>query len=241
VSSLCFLPADKIPDQWNNLCLETINFVGPTKKNLTKFKVYFNSYWMKKVGPQKFSVFKLNHKTNNYMESLNSRLKRGFKADHQGFWKSIDLYRKLTIDWTIRELNGLENNRIVKRDRRNYEHVAKIRGYEGKLESNAWSPCHFLKSSSYLFNEILENQDKNNEEETTNRDLQNLTTVLSMCIICHSEPGNAVVIPCGHIQCCIENIKNSDTPNCPGCSGVIENAAQGLILQIFILKSFFDI
>jgi len=231
VSSLCFLPADKIPFQWNKLCAELLRFAEPTKSKLLKFKLYFGSFWMKKVGPSRFSVFKLNHKTNNYMESLNSRLNKGFKANHQGFWKSVDLYKKLAIDWTLRELNGIENSRIVKRDRRNYDQIEKIKLHEQKLENGEWSVDHFLRVSSHLFDEIPipdEAQGVDLEDDVQETlETEILQELVSKCIICDMHPRNTAIMPCRHMYFCfecIESVKRSNTPHCPTCRGEITEA-----------------
>ena len=226
------LPADRIAPQWKVLCRELIRFTGPTKKNLLKFKRYFQTYWMQQVGPAGFSVFGLDHKTNNLMESLNARLRKGFKGERKGFWKALDLYKKLTIDWTTRELSGLDNGRIVKRDRRDYKQIAKIISYEKKLISEAWSTEQFLEASSYLFANVPE-LDEDEEDESDDEDIQIpaplVVVEVPKCIICDTNPRNALIMPCRDMKCCtacVFEIQASVSPLCPVCLGKIDQVIE---------------
>nr|XP_047142197.1 uncharacterized protein LOC124816603 [Hydra vulgaris] len=82
-SALCLLPANKILVAI--AVIEIAQFSREIKIKLLAFKRYFESYWLNIVTPEGFSVYDLNHKTNNNAESLNRRLKSNTGDRHVGF------------------------------------------------------------------------------------------------------------------------------------------------------------
>nr|XP_047127884.1 uncharacterized protein LOC124808790 [Hydra vulgaris] len=85
VSALCLLPANKILVAWGYRVIEIAQFSREIKIKLLAFKRYFESYWLNIVTPEGFSVYGLNHKTNNNAESLNRRLKSNMVTDIEDF------------------------------------------------------------------------------------------------------------------------------------------------------------
>nr|XP_047146109.1 uncharacterized protein LOC124818983 [Hydra vulgaris] len=85
VSALCLLPANKIMVAWGSRVIEIAQFSREIKIKLLAFKRYFESYWLNIVIPEGFSVYGLNHKTNNNAESLNRRLKSNMVTDIDDF------------------------------------------------------------------------------------------------------------------------------------------------------------
>lgn len=72
-----FLPAEEIP----GAVREAIQQCLPaTKRKLKSFFKYYNRQWMKIVKPEGFSIYGLEHRTTNMIESLNATLKRIIKA-----------------------------------------------------------------------------------------------------------------------------------------------------------------
>jgi hypothetical protein len=97
---------------------------------------YFKRQWLKKEGPQSFSVYRRKHRTNNSIESFHSALMRDIKTPHPSIWKmtgrklvfknqiKIMLYFKFLeclagqslTGWTA--LNALKNNKKISKDRK---------------------------------------------------------------------------------------------------------------------------
>ena len=115
---LCLLPANKISVAWGSRVIEIATFSGEIKSKLLAFKRYFERYWLNIVTPEGFSVYGLNHKTNNNAEGLNRRLKTNMGNRHRGFWQFMELLNRHVIVHTIQELQLLACNQPVRRDQR---------------------------------------------------------------------------------------------------------------------------
>jgi MULE transposase domain len=99
--NLPLLPLEKIPNG-----LKAI-YGHQREHNLeekfVEFNTYFDSYWMKTVGAEGFCVSDLNHRTNNFTEAYNSKVKRS-------------IFRNPSLYVFLRELQYLmleEFNRLV--------------------------------------------------------------------------------------------------------------------------------
>ena len=99
--ALCLLPANKILVAWGSRVIEIATFSGEIKSKLLAFKRYFERYWLNIVTPEGFSVYGLNHKTNNNAEGLNRRLKTNMGNRHRGFWQFMELLNRHVIVHTI--------------------------------------------------------------------------------------------------------------------------------------------
>ncbi|XP_047142323.1 uncharacterized protein LOC124816690 [Hydra vulgaris] len=133
VSALCLLPANKILVAWGSRVIEIEQFSRKIKIKLLAFKRYFESYWLNIVTPEGFSVYGLNHKTNNNAESLNRRLKSNMVDQHRGFWQFMKMLNQHVIVHKIQELQQLACNQPVRRDQRDYGAIEKMRCFEKKL------------------------------------------------------------------------------------------------------------
>lgn len=49
------------------------------------FNQYFNKYWMNSIKPVGFCVGHLTHRTNNYVESFNAKMKRKIHVNPSAF------------------------------------------------------------------------------------------------------------------------------------------------------------
>nr|XP_047127872.1 uncharacterized protein LOC124808749 [Hydra vulgaris] len=101
VSALCLLPANKILVAWGSQVIEIAQFSREIKIKLLAFNRYFERYWLNIVTPEGFSIYGLNHKTNNNAESLNRRLKSNMGDRHRGFWQFMKLLNQHVIVHTI--------------------------------------------------------------------------------------------------------------------------------------------
>lgn len=62
------------------------NLPAPTRVVLDQFLDYVKSFWMTRVGAERFSVWRLPRRTNNDQESLHLKLKNKFRSRaHIGF------------------------------------------------------------------------------------------------------------------------------------------------------------
>ena len=149
--ALSLLPANKILVAWGSRVIEIATFSGEIKSKLLAFKRYFERYWLNIVIPEGFSVYGLNHKTNNNAEGLNRRLKTNMNNRHRGFWQFMELLNQHIIVHTIQELQQLACNQPVRRDQRDYSAIEKMSCFEKKLRDGVWITERFLSTVPYLF------------------------------------------------------------------------------------------
>ena len=149
--ALSLLPANKILVDWGSRVIEIATFSGEIKSKLLAFKRYFERYWLNIVIPKGFSVYGLNHKTNNNAEGLNRRLKTNMGNRHRGIRQFMELLIQHIIVHTIQELQQLACNQPVRRDQRDYNPIEKMRCFEKKLRDGVWTTERFLSTVPYLF------------------------------------------------------------------------------------------
>ena len=85
VLALAFLPADQIIIEYETLkgSLQAV-----MKNRLVAFLNYFENYWLRIVTPKGFSIFGLDRRTNNAIESFHAQL--GHKLEtHPSPWDFI--------------------------------------------------------------------------------------------------------------------------------------------------------
>ena len=56
---------------------------------------YFERYWMRVIGPEGFSVYGINHRTNNFVESFHASL-LGYLGVHPSLWTFYGKHFKLS-------------------------------------------------------------------------------------------------------------------------------------------------
>ncbi|CAG0918881.1 unnamed protein product [Notodromas monacha] len=150
---LCLLPADAIVPVWMDHCQKLSQFHGSAAltQKLNGFKNYMNNFWIRRVTPKVFSVFGLNHKTNNYAESLHARLNRDFKSKHPGFWRFMELYEQLVINEVTADLAVIHQGRLPRRIRPADLQKVSIRKYEEQLVNGILSPLQYFEKTNRFF------------------------------------------------------------------------------------------
>lgn len=82
VLALPLLPHDKIALQFRVLKGELSEYL---KDRFKRFTTYFERYWLKIIKPKNFSVFGLQHRTNNAIEAYHASLLRKLEI-HPTAW-----------------------------------------------------------------------------------------------------------------------------------------------------------
>lgn len=88
VMALAYLPADMIRAQYIRLKNE---LPQQLQRKLRPFLTYFENYWLQIVKPHGFSVWGLSRRTNNILESYNSKLGHKLEA-HPTAWDFLCEY-----------------------------------------------------------------------------------------------------------------------------------------------------
>jgi hypothetical protein len=114
---LCLLPASVIQAIWEQHCQLLAEFSGNPLllKKLKAYQKYVERFWLNRITAAVFSVFGLEHKTNNHAESLNARLAHDFKSKHPGFWRFLALFEQYCIGRTTDDLALIREGRLPRR------------------------------------------------------------------------------------------------------------------------------
>lgn len=67
---------------------------------------YVRDFWLNKTLPENFSMYGVEHRTNNFNESLNSRMNKGM-SKHPSIYEFLSFTREIMIN---------ENQRIIKKE-----------------------------------------------------------------------------------------------------------------------------
>lgn len=87
---LALLPPQKIIQSFNEICQTAAKELSENDFTcFNQLKSYFESFWIKTIGPNRFSVYNNYLRTNNGQESINGRLKNRIGV-HQNFVKFYD-------------------------------------------------------------------------------------------------------------------------------------------------------
>ena len=71
IMTLSFLPKEEIQEQFNYIVAQLNENI---MNRFIQFTDYFQSFWINRVGTSQFSIFGLQLRTNNSIESFHSRL-----------------------------------------------------------------------------------------------------------------------------------------------------------------------
>ena len=89
--SLPLLPASKIYEAYQTIKKEIL-LTESENVTFRKFFLYFESFWLYKIGPANFSVFDLLQRTNNNSESFNKQLNDAMETKHSNMWMFLGTY-----------------------------------------------------------------------------------------------------------------------------------------------------
>jgi hypothetical protein len=115
--ALALLPANEIPGECNQIRTRIRRIQDPVarRKLLTFHDSYIVGFWVMKVRPERFSVFKHLFKTNNNIESFHARLK--FKLSfHAGFFRFVSELDKYCFTRTERMIRQLDRGMPVQNE-----------------------------------------------------------------------------------------------------------------------------
>ncbi|XP_029341752.1 uncharacterized protein LOC107883608 isoform X2 [Acyrthosiphon pisum] len=112
-AALALLPANLIEEGYQCIRQHARN----NNLQLTPFFNYFNSFWLRIVGPETFSVHGIARRTNNNVENFHGRLKEKFQTSHPNLWTFLKHLNELSLKnhITIAQLSqGQKVSRPVK-------------------------------------------------------------------------------------------------------------------------------
>jgi hypothetical protein len=158
-------------------------------ESIEKLLSYVDSYWIGKIGPEKFSVYGDRHRTNNAVESFHRSLNRKCIGKHLDFWKFVgnlspvvNLYTRsnlFSLYISIAELQKLEE--ITTRDfkavsekgmeirkrpsKRDNEFNAQLENTISMLDRGLLSIKEFLVTISCKMHDSFENEQCASEVE----------------------------------------------------------------------------
>ena len=82
------------------LLQENFDVNDHSQANITAFKTYIIEYWIRKVTPQRISVFDFSHGTNNGAESYHSKLKTIVRQHKPNIYTFLTHLNNLITDTT---------------------------------------------------------------------------------------------------------------------------------------------
>lgn len=151
--ALPLLRLDKIPEASLSLIAEGSRIEGA----FTRFIEYFKRQWIRREGASSFCVFRRVSRTNNLVESHNSRLSAKIHASGNIF-KFLDYLLDEDVIKTRKLLQVMEGGDHVycKQRLSTKRRNAKIKTLQGKLENGVISVDTFLNKITFFDNKLMD-------------------------------------------------------------------------------------
>ena len=242
VMALPLLPEDQLAQVYGDeLAKESFSCARDEKTAIVELKKYIKRRWIRKVRPAKLSVFEVQRRTNNDLESFHRWLRRCIPAAGAkcNVWTFVDRLNALMeeVDTDFERLsNGLKVRRPKSKVRREAE--AKLQELKQALAEGRISAIEFLEqakskvrlpqASPEEASSALEGREESSSsggEDTDDSDDEEKENAGSAqkCLTCSSRPVGAILIPCGHAKLCKDCAEKASA--CPFCQ---EPVAQSL-------------
>ena len=212
-----------------------------------KFKLYFFRQWIRKVTPEKFSVFNFERGTNNDVEAFHSRLKaiiRTHKPNLHSFLAHLNNLMVDTKNDIARADSGLQLTR--KRKQKFVQNLERRSACKEKYTEGTYNASQFLNAVMYTLDPSLiaeayhqHSSDDEEEEEdpmaalpaaaaaaaAAEAQAQDHIPAELRCAVCLARREQTVVLlPCWHGQFCkscidtlVENSSAEMPAKCPVC------------------------
>jgi hypothetical protein len=115
--ALCLLPANEIPIECDRIKRKIRGIIDPSarRKLLIFHESYIVGFWVRKVRPDRFSVYMHSFKTNNYVENFHHRIgeRITFNANFFRFVAELD---NIVFTRTERMVRQIDRGEKVKND-----------------------------------------------------------------------------------------------------------------------------
>jgi len=115
--ALCLLPANEIPIECDRMKsrLRGIGDPSARRKLLLFHESYIVGFWVRKVRPERFSVFGHTFKSNNYCENFHKRIADRITF-HANFFRFISEMENVVFSRTERLIRQIDKGVKVKND-----------------------------------------------------------------------------------------------------------------------------
>ncbi len=239
VMSLPYLPSHDITAAAESLFEQAaaLPLSPDAATKVQKFKLYFFRQWIRKVTPEKFSVFNFERGTNNDAEAFHSRLKaiiRTHKPNLYSFLAQLNNLMTDTKNDIIRADSGLQVTR--RRKQKFVQNLERRNVCKEKYTGGTYNVSQFLNAVMYTLDPSLiaeAHQNSSDDEEGEEEDpaaaadpppAPDVPPELQ-CAVCLARRDRTVVLlPCWHGQFCpscietiIQNSSAEEPAKCPVC------------------------
>ena len=229
--SLPLLPPNLIKSVYKDLIKGQKDCPQWAQKGVRSFKKYVTSYWLERVKPEKLSVFQVERRTNNHLESYHRWLKGHIPpvSAKLNLWVFVsrlnDFISSMDLDFE-RLAGGLKVHRPMPRSRMAAEE--QLKELKKSLLEGEISPLCYLVTAKATIGgkeqalaeqggaESGEEDYESAEENDGDADKENTPPV---CMICLAEPVKIILLPCAHAKFCIGC--GSGLGVCPLCSAAV--------------------
>ena len=148
--SLPFVPPVHARILANHIFDQDCQVARPVQLRIRKLHTYVTRFWLNKITPEKFSVFRFKHATNNYCEGFHSRLKSLIRSHHPALWAYLGHLQNVISDTQV-ELRRIDEGLPLTRPRKKrFQLTAQRRVlYKQRLASGQYTPVTYLNAMSH--------------------------------------------------------------------------------------------
>ena len=114
---LPLLPPDHMVHMFDCLKQDKPLLMQTENENVMKLLRYYERYWLGQVGPSRLSVFQVEKRTTNDLESFHANLKRKFISHNPNYWDFIRNLNKV-IRTSETDMQRIDNDVPIHRKKR---------------------------------------------------------------------------------------------------------------------------
>ena len=139
---------------------------------LQQFRHYITSFWIRKVTPERMSVFGLKRRSNNAIESFNATLKRKIKQAHPNLFVFIENLNQI-ISGKLSDLQSIQNgHRLTRRPpRQQLANEERLKVLEDQQSRGVLPPLEFLRKACTTFHRYVDNFDLSDDDAASDNDI----------------------------------------------------------------------
>lgn len=248
--TLSYVPANRMHEAVDSLFQENFDVNDHSQTKITAFKTYITEYWIRKVTPQRISVFNFSRGTNNDAESYHSRLKAIVRQHKPNIYTFLTHLNNLITD-TTKDIERVDAGLDITRPKKQkfVRNIERRLNLKEQLQNGTYTLTQYINAVAYTFDSSVsafqlpgdsgdESGDEHQGPDNNAAGTQDVPPELRCSICLRRRERIVVLLPCRHASSCANCINilvsaadNNNPATCPTCRTAIHDS--------FHLKSMF--
>lgn len=242
IMTLSYVPANRMHEAVDSLFQENFDVNDHSQTKITAFKTYITEYWIRKVTPQRISVFEFSRGTNNDAESYHSRLKAIVRQHKPNIYTFLTHLNNLITD-TTKDTERVDAGLDITRQKKEkfVRNIERRQNLKEQLQNRTYTLTQYINAVAYTFDSSVsafqlpgdsgdESGDEHQGPDNNAAGTQDVPPELRCSICLRRRERTVVLLPCRHASSCADCITilvsaadNNNPATCPTCRTAIHD------------------